>query len=266
MKLKGKTVWITGASRGIGLALALECQKRGAQVVLCVRDVSEEVIAPLKAQFPRPQDVFVRHLDVADRSSIDHFCDQAIQDTLAMDVFINNAGLLTGGLLEHQPIDAIYAMYQVNLVGPTHLLNRLIPHLEKRPEALIVNNSSVSGVLYLPCASSYAASKAGIVSLSRCLESEFRGSGLRCLTLITPGVKTRMYDEIPKLYGDHLDLSALSSRPAEVYAAEVANAMESGATEYRPGGVVRLALGLSQLSVRLFRWLSTLRFRRHPIA
>lgn len=262
MRLSGKNVWITGASRGIGLALARECIARGARVVLCNRDISDQKKEELYTLLGHRDHVSFRKLDLSKKEEIQRFCDDVDSDELPIDVLINNAGQLTGGLIEDQPLEDIYQMFQVNLVGLTHLIHQLLPRLLKRPEALIVNNASVSGVLFLPCASTYAAAKAGVVSLTRCLESELKGSNVRTLLLLTPGIKTRMFDEIPKLYGKHLDLSALSSRSPESYAIDVVNAMERKKWELWPRGSVRIALNLSLFCMGFFRRLSTYSFRR----
>src|SRR5690606_35695070 len=102
----------------------------------------------------------------------------------------------TGGLLEDQPIDSIYSMFQVNLVGLIHLTHGMMKHILKRPEAMIVNNSSVSGVMHLPCTTTYTAAKTGVVAFSSSLRQDLKGTNVKVLTLITPGVKTRMFDDI----------------------------------------------------------------------
>lgn len=262
MALTAKHCWITGASRGIGLALAQECAERGAIVHLCLRDVSEGECERLRALFVKPDNVHFHHLDLLDRTSIQRFLSERRESSLPVDVFVNNAGLLTGGLLEKQPIEDIMRMFQVNLLGPAELTHGLVPLMVDREDACLVNNASVSGIFSLPCASTYASAKAGLVSLTRSLESELKGSRMRTLTLITPGIKTRMFDEIPKLYGDHLDVSALSSISPEAYAKKVVDAIESGKRELWPTGSVRVALWLSIFFPRFFRWLSTLSFKR----
>jgi uncharacterized protein len=260
---KDKHVWITGASRGIGLALAQEASKRGANVHLCLRNVDEKEKARLLELMPT-NDIYFYYLDMNSKDSIETFCQQRLEQDSPIDIWVNNAGLLTGGLLENQGVEEVYSMFQVNLIGPAHLLIKLIPLMEKRLDPVIVNNASVSGIFTLPCASTYAAAKAGLVSLTRSLEVELKGSAVRTLTLITPGIKTRMYDEIPKLYGDHLDLSGLSSIPASLYAQKVWNALEKKKRELWPTGTVRVALWLTRFMPSFFNYLATTSYTRKP--
>jgi uncharacterized protein len=263
LDLKNKHIWITGASRGIGLALAQSAVKRGGIVHLCLRYLDEKEEARLLSLIPSAEISF-HQLDMNSRDSIENFCQQRIAEQSIIDIWVNNAGLLTGGLLENQEVQDVYSMYQVNLIGPTHVLMKLIPLMESRPEAVIVNNASVSGIFSLPCASTYAAAKSGLVALTRSLEVELKGSPVRTLTLITPGIKTRMFDEIPKLYGEHLDISALSSIPASSYAEKVWSALENGKRELWPRGSVRVALWLSKFMPSLFNYLATTGYRRKP--
>jgi hypothetical protein len=178
------------------------------------------------------------------------------------DIIVNNAGQLTGGLLENQPIEKIYSMFQVNLVGLVHLTRGLLPQMVKRGEGKIINNASVSGVMHLPCASTYAAAKTAVIAFTNSLNLELTGTQVSTLTLITPGIKTRMYDEITDLYGDHLDLSQLSSISPEEYASKVIKAVENDDLYYKPGGSVGFALWLARHIPSAFRKLGTMGFKR----
>lgn len=262
MILKDKEVWITGASRGIGLATALEMHKRGASLHLCLRKVDDGERKKVLDNFSTTERIKFYELDLSSRQSLDLFCQQRLAEDAVIDLFFHNGGLLTGGLLENQNLDNIYQMYQVNLLAPTQLSHALAPLMLKRPEAYAIYNSSVSGILYLPCATTYSASKTGLAALARCLESELKGTNLKTMVLFTPGIKTRMYDQISELYGQHLDLSALSSISTEVYAEKICDAVEAGKTELWPRGSVRVALFLARFSPKIFRYLSTLGFKR----
>ena len=103
---------------------------------------------------------------------------------------MNNAGLMTGGLLEEQDLDGIYAMFQVNLVGVVHLTQAVLPGMIERGLGKVVNNASISGYAYFPAATTYAASKAGVVAFTESLRRELKGTGVTTLHLVTPGVDT----------------------------------------------------------------------------
>ena len=103
-----------------------------------------------------------------------------------MDVLVNNAGLMTGGLLEEQDVDDIYAMFQVNLVALVHLTRLLLPAMLERRRGMIVNNASISGYAWFPSATTYAAAKTGVVAFSESLGRELKGTGVGVLHLVTP--------------------------------------------------------------------------------
>ena len=105
------------------------------------------------------------------RESIDALRRRAI-DLPPVDLLVNNAGQMTGGLLEEQDMDAVYAMFQVNLVAVAHLTAACCRGMLARGRGTIVNNASISGYAYFPAASTYAASKAGVVALSESLRRE----------------------------------------------------------------------------------------------
>ena len=98
---------------------------------------------------------------------------------------------MTGGLLEEQDMDDVYAMFQVNLVARRAPHRRVLPGMLARGRGLIVNNASISGYAYFPAASTYAASKAGVVALSESLRRELDGAGVEVMHLVTPGVRHR---------------------------------------------------------------------------
>jgi uncharacterized protein len=139
---------VTGANRGIGRALTEALAGRRLELVLAgVRDPDS---------FEPIQNVRPIRMDLSSREAIDE-CAAAIDEPV--DLLINNAGQMTGGLLEEQDMDAVYAMFQVNLVGVAHLTSRLLPGMLERGRGTIVNNASISGYAYFPAASTYAASK-----------------------------------------------------------------------------------------------------------
>lgn len=258
MDIAQKKVLITGANRGIGLAISKELHKRGAHVFLGMRSPDE--FKESESSFANQVNVELVKIDLSSKDTIHSFLKE---NKVNFDIVINNAGLLTGGLIEEQPIDDIYAMMQVNLCGLIHLTHGLLPQMIERGSGKIVNNSSVSGVMHLPCASTYAAAKTGVVAFTNSIALELKGTGVSTLTLITPGIKTRMFDKISDLYGNHMDVSQLSSITPEEYARKVCDAIEKDKMYFRPGGSVGVALWLSQHIPGLFRKLATIGFSRN---
>lgn len=258
LEISEKQVLITGANRGIGLGLAKELNKNGAIVYLGMRCPQNFKVE--EHGFYDSEKVHCLELDLGSREQIDVFIEQ--YGDIKWDVLINNAGQLTGGLLEDQDTDAIYSMFQVNLVGLTHLTQKILPGMIERGVGKIVNNASVSGVMHLPCASTYAAAKTAVVALTNSLNLELVGTGVTTLTLLTPGIKTRMFDKISDLYGKHLDLSMLSAISAESYAKKVHKAIQKDALFYEPSGRVGMVLWIARHSPYFFRKIGKIGFKR----
>lgn len=234
MQLKGKNALITGANRGIGLALAEQAALRGMHLHLLCRKLDKEVEQQLQGK--GAASVRSWALDLSERSSIDGFLQKLRQEKLAPHLLINNAGQLTGGLLEEQDLSDIYQMIQVNVTGLMHLTSGLLPHMLQAEEAKVVNNASVTGLMHLPCASTYSASKAAVIAFTEALRNELKGTKVSTLVMITPGVKTRMFDQIYDLYSGHLDLSFLSSIPTDNWAQRVFSHIERDKSHCWPKG------------------------------
>ncbi len=249
MKIQGAKVLVTGGNRGIGLAMARAFREAGADVWVGVRD------AKAMTEFPAIA------LDMGSRDAIE----RAALELQAMefDILVNNAGLLTGGLLEDQSVEEIYAMLQVNLLGVIQLTHALLPGMVKRGRGKIVNNSSVSGVMNFPLASTYSASKSGVYAFTQCLAQELRGTGVSTLVMVTPGVKTRMFDAIPKKYGAKLDLKLIEGAiSAEEWAREVVHAVEDDREVLEPKGFSGLGVFLARHTPGVFNRLVATKYRR----
>ena len=238
MDLSGATVLVTGSNRGIGRALVHRLAREPLGLLLCGMRSPErfEPIPPTCAREVRP----VR-LELGSRAAVDASCSELGEVLPQIDVLVNNAGLLTGGLLEEQDLDAVYAMFQVNLVGLVHLTQRVLPGMLERRRGKIVNNASISGYAYFPAASTYAASKAGVVAFTESLRRELRGTGVSTLQLVTPGVRTGMLAATEAAYGRHLDTSRWQSEEPAEWARKVVEAIGDDRTVLGPGGKTAIA-------------------------
>jgi short-subunit dehydrogenase len=199
-------------------------------------------------------------MDLSSRESIEACATELGEDLHNIDLLVNNAGLVTGGLLEEQDIEQVYAMFQVNLVGLAHLTRLVLPGMLARGTGKVVNNASVSGYAFFPGATTYAASKAGVVALTESLRRELRGTGVSTLHLVTPGVNTDMLDATEEAYGGHLDTSDWEKQEPEEWAGKVVEAIRQDRTLLGPGGKAALAklasrgpgLLLDRVSDRIF--------------
>lgn len=213
---------------------------------LVSRQFSKALRSELEGEIPQAnKDSIKFRFHEIDLSQIDEVR-QFLQQTPAPNLQIHNAGLLTGGLLQEQEIDLIQKMFRVNLEVPVMMARHWLPELLKRGKGHMVFNTSVSSQMFFPCATTYAASKAGLYAFAESLREEVRTAGLKVLTMVTPGVKTKMYDEIEGLYGPHLDLSFMKSMPAESWAKRVVDAILSGEDYCLPEGSSRAGLLLAR--------------------
>jgi short-subunit dehydrogenase len=191
MKLAGKRILITGGGHGLGLALVREFARAGADVVVTDRDAAriDAVIAELHAAG------YV--MDVTDSSQVLDVRKRLQAERGPIDLLINNAGTVFGGDFLSVPLERHLTTVSVNLSGLLAVTHAFLPDLIARPEARVVNIASAAAVLALPLATSYAASKWGVLGFSDSLREELRRSGHRHIgvTTICPSfVATGLFD------------------------------------------------------------------------
>ena len=262
MELEGATALITGANRGIGRAIA-EALAREPLALLLAGARTPGAMEPIVPPRAGARDVRAVAIDLSSRESIEQSC-AALPELDEIDLLVNNAGRMTGGLLEDQELDDIYAMFQVNLTAVTQLTRAVLPGMLRRGRGKIVNNASISGYAYFPAASTYAASKAGVVAFSESLRRELKGTGIDVLQLVTPGVETDMMDATLEVYGRHMDTSAWDLQPAEEWAAKVVEAISNDDAVLGPGGRLALAKLASRGPAALLDAISARAFSRTP--
>ena len=176
--IRGRTVAITGAARGIGFATAQALLARGARVVIGDRDVAlgESAVARLSNLGP----VSGYPLDVADPESFAAFLDKARADGGGrIDVLINNAGVMpVGPFLSHTDA-AVRSAVEVNLYGVINGCRLVLPEMVGRRSGHIVNIASLAGMLAVPGQALYAGTKFAVVGLSTALADEFAPQGVQ---------------------------------------------------------------------------------------
>lgn len=257
MQIQQKHVVITGANRGIGLDFAKMCAKEGAHLHLVVRKEDSalaDALGKLGALSVRTWES-----DLSQTGDVDKLI--LGLSAIPVDILFNNAGQLTGGLLENQSMDEIQSMFQVNVLSLIQLTRGMLPGMIQRGRGKIINNSSVSAVMHLPCASTYAASKAAVLAFTDCLEIELKETGVSTLVLITPGIKTRMFDEIDVKYSSHLKVPQDSISSAE-YAEQIRAAILDDRKALMPKGLTAIGLGISKYLPALFKREALRRFHR----
>lgn len=260
MNIEGKTILVTGASRGIGMQLCQEFALRKCRII----GVSRKLDVSWERQLVEKGASSCRRIET-DLSSPENV--QKLLKALEnerVDILVNNAGLLTGGLLEEQGPEEIQQMLQVNVNALIQLTRGLLPGMLQRKSGKIVNNSSVSGIMHFPCASTYSASKAAVVAFTTCLQQELKKTGVSALLLITPGVETEMFQDIPKKYGRNLNVSLLKSIPADVYAKRVLRSIEKDEEILTPNGTQGMGVFMARVFPSLFYSAVSSQFKRSP--
>ena len=185
--LEGKTALVTGASRGIGRAIALELARAGASVVVGYCSGADEAEAVAREAGGR-----ALAADVSDPAEAQRLVEEAGE----LDVLVNNAGLTRDGLLARMPDDDWRAVIETNLSSVFYTCRAAARSMMRRRSGSIVNVSSVVGLHGNPGQTNYSASKAGIIGFTKALARELGGRGVRA-NVVAPGyVDTRLTQAI----------------------------------------------------------------------
>jgi uncharacterized oxidoreductase len=186
MKLSGNTIFITGATSGIGRGLAEAFHSRGNKVIIGGR--RKALLDEVTRANPGMDAV---EIEVSDLAQIASVTESLKQKYPALNVLINNAGIMpfddvTGPLDDAQAVHLV----NTNLLGPVRISGALIEHLKKQPEAFIINNSSVVAYIPMSMAALYSATKAAIHSYSLSQRFALRETSVRILEIAPPWVDT----------------------------------------------------------------------------
>jgi len=172
--LDDRVIAVTGAARGIGLATAKELLARGAHVAL--GDVDQDLVSEVASQLGA-RAIGIR-VDVTSEESFEHFVDEVEASFGALDVLINNAGIMPiGSFLDETPGLARRAL-DINISGALIGMKTVLPAMVSRGRGHVINMASVAGRSPVPGGITYAATKAAVVSLTESARVEFAGSGV----------------------------------------------------------------------------------------
>jgi NAD(P)-dependent dehydrogenase (short-subunit alcohol dehydrogenase family) len=185
-ELAGRTVLITGGSRGLGLELAREFGASGCRVALCAR--SPEELARARAELEqRGIPVFVTVCDVSDRMQVHQMVDDVVRHFGEIDILVNNAGAIQVGPVESMHTEDFERAMNVMFWGVLHPTFAVLPRMLHRRYGRMVNIASIGGKVSVPHLLPYNCAKFATVALSEGLNAELRGKGIR-VTTIAPGL------------------------------------------------------------------------------
>jgi uncharacterized oxidoreductase len=213
MKISGNTILITGGASGIGEALAQALHKKGNRVIIAGRRA--DALAATAKQNPGIEWMAV---DVSDASAVKTFVRDVTAKFPALNVLINNAGIMKAEMLQAQPDTAdMEAMIATNLIAPLRLTAALLPSLMKQKDAVVMNVTS--GLAFVPLAMTptYSATKAALHSYTQSLRQQLKGTQVQVIELAPPAVQT---DLMPG------QATAAHAMPLADYTAEVMMLLE----------------------------------------
>ncbi len=249
-----RTVWITGASSGIGAAMATALSNKGARLVLSARS-KERLEATAKA-CTNSREIWLVPFDQANFDEHPGLVKEVIDMSGGVDVMIHNAGISQRALAKDTRFEVDKRIIEVDLLGPISLTKALLPHFLERGSGQFVVISSLVGKFESPMRSAYAAAKHGLHGFFDSLRAELHDHGIR-VTILCPGfVQTNV--SINALTGDgtpqgQMDDATRKGLTPEAFAEKAIRAMEKEKAEAYIGGTEVLAVYLKRFFPGLFR-------------
>lgn len=203
-------VLVTGASQGIGEAIAVGFAVEGAHVAMLSR--RREKLNEVKAKYPALEEALVLAADVRDEAAVNQGISDMVEQWGGIDILVNNAGGSFRALAEDLSPNGFAAVLNINLLGPYIVSKAAFPHMRSQGHGVIVNIGSVAGRDCSPGMVAYGASKAGLVNMTRTLAAEWGRYGIRVNTVAAGPILTDAAREVLYQNHDHVVAKAGQSR------------------------------------------------------
>ena len=228
MKMTGNTILITGGTSGIGLELATQLSQRKNTVIITGRHSAtfNEIIKNVP-------NIHTYQSDVSDPAAISLLYQQVTRDFPALNVVINNAGIMRMLSLNNKNgLQDIGKEIEINMLGPVRMVEQFLPYLKMKPNAALVNVSS--GLAFVPLASApiYCATKAGIHSYTQSLRVQLQGTSVKVFEVAPPSTSTPLLDNFGS---DASDRSSWGVMKVDKMVSVTMKGLESDTYEIRPG-------------------------------
>ena len=242
MELKGKNIFITGSTRGIGLAMAHRFASLGANIVLNGRrEIGEELISEFSDYGVQ---VIPISGDVSDSTDAKRMVEEAIEKLGSVDILVNNAGITKDKLMLKLTEEDFEQVLKVNLVGAFNMTQAVLKPMTKARQGAIINVSSVVGLIGNVGQANYAASKAGLIGFTKSVAREVAARNVR-VNAIAPGM---IESDMTDVLSDKVKEATLAQIPMKRFGntsevAEVATFLAR--QEYLTGQVIAIDGGLA---------------------
>jgi NADP-dependent 3-hydroxy acid dehydrogenase YdfG len=213
--LEGKVVAITGAASGMGRALALHCAARGSK--LAISDIDQKgVETTAESVRAKGAEVDAIRLDVADRSAVQAWSVRVAERFGSADVLVNNAGVSLSHSVQAMRDEEFEWLFNINFWGVTYGCKAFLPQLLSRPEAHIVNMSSVFGLIGVPTQAAYCAAKFAVRGYTETLRAELMQTPVRVTCVHPGGIQTEIVRR-GRHYEDALGATTDTKRAADEF-------------------------------------------------
>lgn len=244
MSLNGKTALVTGASRGIGRAIALRLAEDGANVAVIYAGSADKAKAVVNEITALGVNAKAYRCNVADSAAVNETVKAVTNDLGKIDILVNNAGITRDGLMLRMKDEDFDAVLDTNLKGAFNMIRACYSGFVRKKSGRIINISSVSGIMGNAGQANYSASKAGVIGLTKSVARELASRGITC-NAVAPGfIQTDMTENL----GDNNPLLnsiplGRMGKPEDIAAAVAFLASDSAA--YITGEVLKVDGGLA---------------------
>ena len=242
MEIKNKNVFVTGSTRGIGKAIALQFAKAGSNLIINGRSaISEELLAEFTAYGVKAVGISG---DISKSEDAKQMVAEAIETLGSVDILVNNAGITRDGLSLKMSEEDFESVLKINLTGAFNMTQAVLKPMSKGRQGAIINMSSVVGLMGNIGQANYAASKAGLIGFTKSVAREVAARGVR-VNAIAPGfIESDMTDAIPEKMKDAMIAQVPMKRIGQAEeVAEVAAFLAS--QEYLTGQTIAIDGGMT---------------------
>ena len=235
---------VTGASRGIGRAIALTLAQRGYDLLLVARSTDQLTVLAQEIAAKHQHQAYLLALDLTVPDAATTVANWAAQHTSELAVLVNNAGYGLWGRFEQLGLTEQQTMLQLNMNLPVALTHALLPVLRRQPQAFILNVSSTAAYQAVPSLTLYAASKAFLLSFSRGLRYELKDTTVS-VTCLSPGATETGFSDRAGMGAELQKTAAKVSMTAEAVAEIAVKGMLAGEAEIVPGLLNKVSASLT---------------------